>query len=67
MALKTRSWVKKRVKITWKGKIKIQKAGKRHLLMDKTKQAKKRDKYGKLLSQAEVKRVLRQIPYGLNK
>ena len=65
MALKTRSWVKKRVKITWTWKIKIQKAGKRHLLMDKSKSAKKRDKYGKILSEVEVKKVLRQLPYGL--
>ena len=65
MALKTRSWVKKRVKVTWTWKIKIQKAWKRHLLMDKSKQSKKRDKYGKFLSKAEVKRALRQIPYGV--
>jgi len=65
MTLKTRSWVKKRVKITGTGKIKIQKAGKRHLLMNKTSQAKKADKFWKELSSSETKRVLRQLPHGI--
>ncbi len=64
MTLKTRSWVKKRVKITWAGKIKVQKACKRHLLSDKSKKAKKRDKYGKILSSVEVKKVKEQLPFG---
>lgn len=63
MTLKTRSWVKKRVKVTGTWKLKIQKAGKRHLLMNKTSKAKKKNKYGQLLSQSEVKRVIRQLPY----
>jgi hypothetical protein len=33
--------------------------------MNKTAQAKKADKFGKELSASEVKRVLRQLPYGL--
>jgi len=65
MTLKTRSWVKKRIKITWTWKIKFNKAGKRHLLMNKTKKAKKTDKYGSEISASEVKRVLRQLPYGI--
>ena len=65
MALKTRSWVKKRVKLTWTWKIKFAKAGKRHLLMNKTAQAKKADKFWKELSSSETKRVLRQLPYGI--
>jgi len=65
MTLKTRSWVKKRVKITGTWKIKVQKAGKRHLLMNKAKRSKKKDQYGETLSQSEVKRVLRQLPYGI--
>ena len=44
MTLKTRSWVKKRVKVTGSGKIKFQKAWKRHLLMNKAKRAKKANK-----------------------
>ena len=63
MSLKTRSGVKKRVKVTGSGKVKIQKAGKRHLLMNKTKKAKKTNKYGAVVSAAEVKKVLRQLPY----
>lgn len=63
MTLKTRSWVKKRVKVTGSGKIKFQKAWKRHLLMNKSKKAKKTNKYGAVISASEVKRVLRQLPY----
>lgn len=63
MTLKTRSWVKKRVKITGSWKVKFQKAGKRHLLMNKTKKAKKTNKYGSIISQSELKRALRQFPY----
>jgi len=64
MSLKTRSGVKKRVKITAKGKFKFAKAGKRHLLMNKSSKAKSRNKYGKIASQSEVKRIARQLPYG---
>lgn len=63
MTLKTRSWVKKRVKITWTGKIKLGKACKRHLLSDKTKKAKGRNKYGLTVSASEVKKIKRQLPY----
>jgi len=65
MTLKTRRWVKKRVKITGSGKVKFQKAGKRHLLMNKSKKAKKTNKYGSLIPTSELKRVLRQLPYGI--
>ena len=63
MTLKTRSWVKKRVKITGTGKIKLGKACKRHLLMNKSKKAKGRNKYGLLVSASEVKRITRQLPH----
>ncbi len=63
MSLKTRSWVKKRVKVTWKGKFKIQKAWKRHLLMNKSSKAKGRFKYGKIVSASESKKIARQLPY----
>ena len=63
MSLKTRSGVKKRVKITAKGKFKVAKAGKRHLLMDKSSKAKWRFKYGKIVSSVETKRIARQLPY----
>jgi len=64
MTLKTRSWVKKRVKITWTWKVKVQKACKRHLLSDKSKKAKKKNQYGQILAEAEVKKVKRQLPFG---
>jgi len=41
------------------------KAGKRHLLMNKAKSAKTTDKFGSELSASEKKRVLRQLPYGI--
>jgi ribosomal protein L35 len=64
MTLKTRSWVKKRVKITGKGKFKLGKACKRHLLCDKTKKAKWRNKYGLTVSKTEKKKIARQLPHG---
>ncbi len=65
MTLKTRSWVKKRVKLTWTWKIKLAKSCKRHLLSDKSKKAKKRDQYGKIIASAEAKRITRQLPHGV--
>ncbi len=63
MTLKTRSWVKKRVKVTAKGKFKLAKAWKRHLLSDKTKKAKGRNKYGLIVSAAETKKIKQQLPH----
>jgi ribosomal protein L35 len=63
MTLKTRSWVKKRVKLTWTGKIKLAKACKRHLLSDKSKKAKWRDKYGKDAAKSESKKIRLQLPH----
>jgi large subunit ribosomal protein L35 len=63
MTLKTRSWVKKRVKVTAKGKFKLGKACKRHLLSDKTKKAKWRNKYWLVVSKAEVKKIKEQLPF----
>jgi len=63
MSLKTRSGVKKRVKITGAWKFKLQKAWKRHLLMNKSAKAKGRFKYGKIVSSAESKKIARQLPY----
>lgn len=63
--LKTRSGVKKRLKITGTGKIKLGKACKRHLLMNKSSKAKGRNKYGLIVADAEVKKIKRQIPHSL--
>ena len=63
MTLKTRSGVKKRVKVTGKGKFKLAKAWKRHLLSDKTKKAKGRNKYGLIVSSAETRKIKQQLPH----
>lgn len=61
--LKTRSWVKKRTKITWTWKIMLQHTWKRHLLSNKSKKAKKRDKYGLEVSSSEKKKIKLQLPF----
>jgi large subunit ribosomal protein L35 len=63
MTLKTRSGVKKRAKVTAKGKFILGKACKRHLLSNKTKKAKGRNKYGLVVSKAEGKKIARQLPH----
>ena len=63
MTLKTRSWVKKRVKVTWRGKFKLAKAWKRHLLSNKSSKAKGRNKYGLIVSSSEVKKIRQQLPH----
>lgn len=63
MTLKTRSWVKKRVKVTSKGKFKLAKSCKRHLLSDKSAKAKGRSKYGLLVSGVENKKIKQQLPH----
>lgn len=63
MTLKTRSWVKKRVKITWTWKIKLAKACKRHLLSNKSQKAKGRSKYGLSISKVEVSKIKLQLPH----
>ena len=63
MTLKTRSWVKKRVKVTGKGKFKLAKAWKRHLLSNKSSKAKGRNKYGLLVAKAENKKIRQQLPH----
>lgn len=63
MTLKTRSWVKKRVKVTAKGKFKLAKAWKRHLLSNKSSKAKGRNKYGLLVAAAENKKIRQQLPH----
>ena len=46
MKAKTHSGAKKRVKVTGTGKYILEKSCKRHLLSDKSKKAKGRNKYG---------------------
>ena len=63
MTLKTRSGVKKRVKVTAKGKFILGKACKRHLLSNKSKKAKGRNKYGLVVAKAEGKKIARQLTH----
>lgn len=63
MTLKTRSGVKKRVKVTGSGKFKLGKACKRHLLSNKSSKAKGRNKYGLVVSASEVKKIKTQLPH----
>lgn len=64
MKLKTHSGAKKRVRITGTGKIMVDKTAKRHLLSQKSKKAKGRDKYGKVISSTNMKAVKASLPYG---
>lgn len=61
--IKTRSGTKKRVKITGTGKIILGQANKRHLLSNKSKKSKKRNKYGLVVSKTEVKQIRNQLPH----
>ena len=63
MTLKTRSWVKKRVKVTGKGKFKLAKAWKKHLLSNKSSKSKARNKYGLMVSTSETKKIKQQLPH----
>ncbi len=63
MTLKTRSGVKKRVKITWKGKIKLGQWSKKHLLSNKSKKSKKRNLNGLVVSASETKKIKQQLPH----
>lgn len=65
MKLKTHSGAKKRVRITGTGKIMVDKTAKRHLLSQKSKKAKGRDKYGKVISDSNMKAAKISLPYGV--
>jgi len=61
--LKTRSAVKKRVRVTWTGKLIVNHSCKRHLLSDKSKKAKWRNKYWLELAWVEKKKIKEQLPF----
>lgn len=61
--LKTRKWVSKRVKITGTWKVMLGKCSKRHLLSNKSKKAKGRNKYGLEASSSEVRKIKQQLPF----
>lgn len=65
MKAKTHSWAKKRVKITWTGKFILEKSCKRHLLSDKSKKAKGRNKYGIEAHSWNHREIKQSLPNGL--
>lgn len=62
MKAKTHSWAKKRVKITGTGKYILAKSCKRHLLSDKSKKAKGRNKYWVVASSANTRSLRQSLP-----
>lgn len=64
MKLKTLSSAKKRVRVTGTGKVMLDKTAKRHLLSQKSKKAKGRDKYGKVIPDCNARAVQASLPYG---
>jgi len=65
MKAKTHSGAKKRVKITGTGKYILSKACKKHLLSDKSKKAKGRNKYGHALHPTNRCAAVKCLPYGI--
>lgn len=63
MKLKTHSGTKKRIRITGTGKMMFDKAAKRHLLINKSRAAKKRDANGIIVSKTLNKRLKKLLPY----
>lgn len=63
--LKTKSGVKKRLKLTATGKIKHGVAGKRHRLISHNAKYIRQNRGTEVLSEAETKRVMVWAPYGL--
>uniref|UniRef100_A0A7V3ZUU6 Large ribosomal subunit protein bL35 n=1 Tax=candidate division WOR-3 bacterium TaxID=2052148 RepID=A0A7V3ZUU6_UNCW3 len=62
MALKTHKGLKKRIKVTAKGKILHWRAGKSHLLAKKSKKRKRRLSLKKEFSKKDVKRIKKLLP-----
>ncbi|KKP36398.1 hypothetical protein A2483_02755 [Candidatus Peregrinibacteria bacterium RIFOXYC2_FULL_33_13] len=62
MKLKSHSGLKKRVKKT-KNKWMMQKAGKRHLLTNKSKKAKNRNSSGLPINKTSISKVKKLLPY----
>lgn len=62
--LKTKKAVRKRFKISAGGKVLMHKAGRRHLLGDKSTSRKRRLRRSVTVDAVDVKRVKRALPYG---
>jgi large subunit ribosomal protein L35 len=63
MKLRSHSSTKKRVKITGRGKLKLRKSAKKHLLAQKSKRQKKVHKYGKSTTLKNERNLRRMLPY----
>ncbi len=61
MKQKTHSGTKKRIKVTGKGKLRLQKAGKNHLLSSKSKRQKKYARLGIPVPEGAVKTFKRLL------
>ena len=62
--LKTNKSVKKRFRVTKSGKFKRMRAGKRHLLVDKSAKRKRQLRGSQLVPKAMEKQIRRLLPYG---
>ncbi len=62
--LKTNKSVRKRFKITKKGKVKRNKQGRRHLATDKSKSRKRHLRRQALAQKSEERRIKKLLPYG---
>lgn len=62
MKLKTRSSVKKRVKVTGSGRYMMKKACKNHLLANKSKRQKKKNAKGMAVDVTHVKTIAKMLP-----
>ncbi|MDD2745694.1 MAG: 50S ribosomal protein L35 [Candidatus Gracilibacteria bacterium] len=65
MKQKTHSGAKKRIKVTGTGKFILPKSCKRHLLANKSKRAKGRNKYGMVGTPANTRALRRCLPNSL--
>ena len=64
--MKTKSSVKKRFKITAKGKVRVAQMGKRHGMIKRTPKQIRQKRGTRILSEADARRVRSQFaPYGL--
>ncbi|MDD5634216.1 MAG: 50S ribosomal protein L35 [Candidatus Omnitrophica bacterium] len=62
--LKTRKGVKKRMKLTKYGKVKVHKAGKRHILTKKSRKRKRSLRKATLIGGAFAVNIRKLLPYG---
>ncbi len=61
--MKTNKAVKKRFRITKKGKVLMQKSLRRHLMTDRSSKSKRQDRGWKLVDPSDRKRIQQLLPY----